>query len=165
MSADVDLDIVTVPELSRLSPRHHARRQQVSIMSSFLKTILFAFAAIAVATPVVAAETRVVPANRASAIFFFYSYATDTCYTGGKQTMHVTHEPSHGSVTAFWKAFKVGKDGPKNCTGMPVHGMLVIYKPKPGYHGSDKVSFMFTDPQMSGYIYNAQGYTVNITVK
>jgi len=111
-----------------------------------------------------AAETRVVPANRASAIFFYYTSSSENCYSGGKPKVHVTREPAHGSVTTVWKALRMGKEAGK-CAGTPIHGMLVIYKPAPGYHGADKVGMIFTGGISGGYFLREKEFIVDIDVK
>jgi hypothetical protein len=133
-------------------------------MRSLLPAILCTAAAIAVSSPAFAAsEKRVVPANRPSAIMFYWSATEDSCYSGAKPTVHFTGEPEHGSVATAWKAFVVPKG--RRCGGMPAHGTLVIYRPKPGYHGPDKVSVVFQDDAPSGYFSRPREWTVNITVK
>lgn len=133
-------------------------------MRLFLKVFIAAFVAFTSSISAFAAETRVVPANRASAIFFYYTVSNDTCYSGAKQKVHFTTDPKHGSVTSAWKALKMGKEAGK-CAGKPVHGTLVVYRPAPGYHGPDKVSVVFSESQGNDYIVSGREYTINITVK
>jgi len=131
-------------------------------MRSLLPAVLSA-AAIAVSSPVLASETRVVPANRASAIFFYWSATVDSCYSGAKPTVHFTTEPTHGNVATAWKAFVVPKG--RKCGGMPAHGTLVVYRPKSGYHGPDKVAVIFGNDAPSGYFSRPREWIINITVK
>ncbi len=133
-------------------------------MRLLLKSLLTAFLAIASVLPAFAGETRVVPANRASAIFFYYTSSNDTCYSGAKPKVHFTTEPEHGSVTSMWRAVTRTKEDGK-CAGKPVHGTLIIYKPNPGYHGPDKVSVTFSEAEGNDYFVRPRGYTVNIVVK
>lgn len=119
---------------------------------------------IASAVSAFAAETRTAPANRASAIFFYYTVTNDTCYAGGKPKVHVTRKPEHGSITTMWKPFRMGKEAGK-CAGKAMHGTLVVYKPTPGYHGPDKVSIIFSGGISSGYILRDKEWKINITVK
>jgi len=130
----------------------------------FKKLLLTSILVIASAVSAFAAETRIVPANRASAIFFYYTATNDTCYAGGKPKVHVTRKPEHGSITTMWKPFRMGKEAGK-CAGKPMHGTLVVYKPTPGYHGPDKVSIIFSGGISSGYILRDKEWKINITVK
>jgi hypothetical protein len=111
-----------------------------------------------------AAETRVVPANQASAIMFYYAASSDTCHSAGRPKVHISGKPKHGSVTSAWRAFRMGKDAGK-CAGMPMHGTVVVYKPVPGYRGTDKVSVIFRDGASTGYFVREKEWTINITVK
>jgi hypothetical protein len=139
--------------------------QQVALfMRLLLKSSLVASLAIASAVPALAAETRVVPANQASAIFFYYTVSSDTCYSGAKPRVHFTRDPDHGSVTSAWKGFRMPKQTGK-CAGKPMHGTLVVYRPAPGYHGPDKVSVVFSEAEGNDYFVRPREYTVNITVK
>lgn len=131
-------------------------------MRSFFTT-LFCAAVAATALPVLAAETRVVPANQATEIIFHYTVSPD-CHSGAKPTFYVTSGPSHGAVTSVWKGFRMGSEG-GNCAGKPAHGTVVTYRPNPGYHGPDKVSFLFSEGMGNDYIVAPKEYTVNITVK
>ena len=137
---------------------------QVLLMRPFVKAFVTALAAIGYCTSAFAAETRVVPANRPSPIFFYYTAAEDTCYSGGKPKVHITRKPEHGSITSSWKPFRMGKESGK-CAGKPMHGMLIVYKPDPGYHGTDKVSIIFSGAVMSGYLLRDKEWKVDITVK
>jgi hypothetical protein len=136
-------------------------RQVSFFMRLLLKSFFAAFLAIASAFPALASETRVVPANRPSAIFFYYSATEDTCYSGAKPRVHVGGL-EHGSVTTAWRAFTVSKG---RCAGKPAHGTLVVYQPTPGYHGPDKVSLIFSGDAPAGYFSRAKQWIVNITVK
>jgi hypothetical protein len=131
-------------------------------MRLVFKSILTAIFAIAFSVSAFAAETRVVPANRASAIFFYYTADRDTCYYGAKPTFKVGSKPARGTVTASWQTYKMGKES-WNCNGKPMKGMLVIYKPAPGFHGTDRVTFAFAT-QYGQFLMN-KAYTVKITVK
>jgi hypothetical protein len=133
-------------------------------MRLFLKSLLAAFLAIGTILPAVAGETRVVPANRASAIFFYYTSSSDTCYSGAKPKVHFTTKPEHGSVTSMWKAVPRTKEDRK-CAGMPVRGTLIVYRPNPGYHGPDKISVVFSEAAGNNYFVRPRGYTVDIMVK
>lgn len=103
------------------------------------------------------------PANRASAIFFYWAATEDSCYSGAKPTVHFSSEPTHGSVATAWKAFVVPKG--RRCAGMPEHGTLVIYRPKAGYHGPDKVAVIFSNDAPSGYFARPKEWIIDITVK
>jgi hypothetical protein len=131
-------------------------------MRLVLKSIVTAIFAIAFSVSAFAAENRVVPANRASAIFFYYTVDTYTCYNGGKPTFNLGGKPAHGTITTRWQASKMGGES-WNCKGKPMKGLLVIYKPTPGYHGPDKVKFAFST-QFGEFLMH-RSYTVNITVK
>jgi len=131
-------------------------------MPLLLKSLLAAFLAIASVSPSFAAETRVVPANRASAILFYYTFSDDTCYSGARPKVHFTTDPEHGSVTSTWKAVTRRE---VHCAGKQAHGTLIVYRPNPGYHGSDKVSVTFAEPAGTDYFVRPRGYTVNIVVK
>ena len=131
-------------------------------MRLVLKSFLAAIFVIVFSVSAFAAETRVVPANRASAIFFYYTVDPSTCYNGGKPRFNVGSKPEHGTVTASWQATKMGKES-WNCKGSPMKGMLVIYKPTAGFHGSDKVTFAFSTQY--GQFLMHRAYTVKITVK
>ena len=132
-------------------------------MRSFLTVFLSVTALAGTISGVSAAETRVVPANRATAIVFHYTLSPD-CYAGGKPTFHITSGPAHGNVTSAWKGFRMGK-GSGTCAGKPVHGSVVTYKPNPGYHGPDRVSFVFTESEGNDYYVDPREYTIDITVK
>jgi hypothetical protein len=134
------------------------------ISMRLFKLFLAAIAALVFVSAAVAAETRVVPANRASGIFFYYTSAADNCYSGGKPKVHITREPAHGSIATAWKPFRMGKEAGK-CAGTPMHGMLVIYKPVPGYHGPDKVSIIFSGGMSAGYFLREKEFIVDILVK
>ena len=156
---------------SRLQPSPHYTTEQLSNTLStgtkvrlFTKSLLTLIVALASTASAFAAETRTVPANRASPIFFYYTAAEDTCYAGGKPKVHITHEPEHGSVTTAWKPFRMGKEAGK-CAGKAMHGTLVVYKPTPGYHGPDKVSIVFSGGMGAGYFLREKEWTVKITVK
>jgi hypothetical protein len=133
-------------------------------MRLFLKILFTAIVAIACSGTAFASETRVVPANRASAILFYYTAANDTCYAGGKPDVHITHKPEHGGVSTAWKAFKMGKES-GHCAGKPMHGTLVIYRPAAGFHGTDKVAVRFTGGMSGGYFLREKEFIVNIVVK
>jgi hypothetical protein len=133
-------------------------------MRLLLKSLLAMLLAIAYAVPAFAAETRVVPANRASAILFYYTAMEDTCYSGAKPKVHITRKPEHGTITTAWKAYKMGKESGK-CAGKPMRGTLVVYHPAPGFRGTDKVSIIFGGGDMSGYFIRPKEWSVNITVK
>jgi len=133
-------------------------------MRVLLKSLLAIFLAIASFLPAFAAETRVVPANRPSAILLYYTATDDTCYGGGKPDVHVTSGPAHGTITTAWKAFKMGKES-GDCAGKSTHGTLVVYRPTPGYHGPDKVSVVFSGGESAGYFLRPKEFKVNITVK
>lgn len=130
-------------------------------MRFLLTTIL---AAVTVSSSVTAGETRVVPANRPSAVFLYYTATNDTCYGGGKPNVHVTGGPAHGTITTAWKAFRMGKESGK-CAGKATHGTLVVYHPAPGYHGPDKVSLIFSGGDSAGYFLRPKEWTVDIMVK
>lgn len=132
-------------------------------MRSFLTILLSATAAAAAVSPVLASETRIVAANRATGIVFHYTM-DGNCYSGAKPTFRVTGGPAHGSVTSVWKAFRMGKES-GHCEGTPVHGTVVIYRPNPGYHGADKVSFVFSEGEGNDYYVSGKEYIINITVK
>jgi hypothetical protein len=130
----------------------------------FTKFLLTLIIVLASAVSVFAAETRTVPANRTSAIFFYYTSTNDTCYSGGKPKVHITRKPEHGSITTMWKPFRMGKEAGK-CAGKPMRGTLVIYKPAPGYRGPDKVSIIFSGGISTGYFIQDKEWKINITVK
>lgn len=129
-----------------------------------LSVILSAAAVITMSSPVLASETRVVAANRPSTIAFYFTYSGDTCYSGAKPKFTVTGGPAHGSVTSAWTATRVGSAAGR-CAGKSVHGTQVVYKPAPGYHGTDKVSFVFSEGEGNDYFVRPKEFTVNITVK
>jgi hypothetical protein len=131
-------------------------------MRLLLKSSLAAFLAIASLLPAFAGETRVVPANRASAIAFYYTYSNDTCYSGAKPKVHFTTKPEHGSVTSMWKAETRDKG---KCKGKPVRGTLIVYRPNPGYHGTDKVSVVFSEATGNDYFVSPREYRFDIVVK
>ena len=133
-------------------------------MQLFTKLLLTLTFIIASAVSAFAAETRTVPANRASAIFYYYTSTEDTCYSGGKPKVHITRKPEHGSITTMWKPFRMGKEAGK-CAGKPMHGTLVIYKPDAGYHGPDKVAIVFSGGESGGYFLRPKEWKINITVK
>jgi hypothetical protein len=133
-------------------------------MRLLLKSLLAAFLAIASVLPAFSAETRVVPANRASAILFYFTFSNDTCYSGAKPKVHFTTEPEHGSVTSTWKAVTRNKDAGK-CAGKPAHGTLIVYRPNPDYHGPDKVSVVFSESEGNDYFVSPREYIVKIVVK
>jgi len=133
-------------------------------MRLFLKSLLAVLLAISSVVPAFAAETRVVPANQASAIFFYYTVSGDTCYSGAKPKAHITTQPAHGTVTTAWKGFRMGKEAGK-CAGKSMHGTLVVYRPAAGYHGPDKVSVVFSEQQGNDYFVRPREFTANITVK
>jgi hypothetical protein len=130
-------------------------------MRLHLKPFFTALLAVASVTPAFAAETRVVPANRASAIMFYYSATEDTCYSGAKPRVHVGG-PAHGTVDTAWQAFRMPKG---QCAGKPAHGTLVVYRPTAGYHGPDKVSLIFSEDAPAGYFSRPKQWIINITVK
>jgi hypothetical protein len=127
---------------------------------SFFATVLAAASVL----PAFAAETRVVPAGRPSAIFFYYTASSDTCYSGARPKVHFTGEPSHGDVSSAWRGFTFPKDSGK-CAGKPLHGTVIVYKPAPGYHGPDKVSVVFSEGEGNDYFVRPREYTVNLVVK
>jgi hypothetical protein len=133
-------------------------------MRLFLKSVFAAFLAIASVLPALAAETRVVPADRPSAIFVYYTASRDTCYSGARPKVHFTSGPSHGNVTSLWRGFTFPKETGK-CAGKPLHGTVIVYKPAPGYHGPDEVSVVFSEGQGNDYFVRPREYTVHITVK
>jgi len=133
-------------------------------MRPFLAAFFSVTALAAAFSPVFASETRVLPANRASEIGLFYTSSHADCSSGAKPKFHVTHEPAHGTVTSVWKGFRMGKEG-GTCTGKPAHGTLVVYKPNPGYHGSDKVSFVLSETEGNDYFVAPKEYVINIDVK
>jgi len=133
-------------------------------MRSILPVILSAAAVITMSSPVIASETRVVAANRPSTIAFYFTFSGETCYSGAKPKFNVTSGPTHGSVTSAWRGVRVGKEAGR-CAGKSVHGTQVIYNPAPGYHGTDKVSFVFSEGEGNDYFVRPKEFTVNITVK
>lgn len=133
-------------------------------MRSLLVFLLSAAAVVGTLSPVLASETRVVAANRASGIGFFYTASHADCSSGAKPTFHITSRPEHGSLTSQWKGFFMGKEAGR-CTGKPAHGTLVIYRPNAGYHGSDKVSFILSEGEGNDYFVRPKEYTIDITVK
>ncbi len=131
-------------------------------MRLLLKSLLAMLIAVFSTLPALASETRVVPANRPSAILFYYAMTEDSCYAGAKPKVHFTGGPTHGTVTTAWQAFRVPKG---KCAGKPARGTLIIYRPTPGYHGTDKVSVIFSGDAPSGYFARAKEWILNITVK
>lgn len=129
-----------------------------------LNSLLAACLAFASVMPALAAETRVVPAGRPSAILGYYTASSDTCYSGARPKVHFSGGPAHGSVTSVWKAFRMGASSGK-CAGKPTHGTIIVYTPAPGYHGPDKVSVTFSEGEGNDYFVRPKGYTVNIIVK
>jgi hypothetical protein len=133
-------------------------------MRPFLKFLLIAILAINCSASAFAAETRDVSANKTTAILFYYTSASDTCYSGGKPKVSFTRKPAHGSVTTEWKAYKMGKEA-GNCAGKPMRGTVVYYKPTPGYRGPDKVSVIFRGGISGGYFEREREYIIKINVK
>lgn len=133
-------------------------------MRSFLTVFFSAAMVMTAVSPVLASETRVLPANRASGLGFFYTGSQDDCSSGAKPKFHLTGKPAHGSVTSAWKGFRIGKEGGV-CTGKPAHGTLVVYRPNPGYHGSDRVSFVLSEGEGNDYIVSPKEYVIDIEVK
>jgi hypothetical protein len=133
-------------------------------MRPILPVVLSAAAVITVSSAVLASETRVVTANRPSTIGFYFTYSSETCYSGAKPKFTVTSGPAHGSVTSAWRGVRVGTDAGR-CAGKSVHGTQVIYKPAPGYRGTDRVSFIFSESEGNDYFVRPKEYTINITVR
>jgi hypothetical protein len=131
------------------------------LMKSFFAAIL----SIVLAIPALA-ETRDVSANKSSAIGFYYTYAPDTCAYGSKSKFKVTQQPEHGTVTAKWQGFRMGKES-RNCNGKQVYGMLVIYTPHKGFRGKDVVKFVLSGSNVyPGASYSlGRGYKVNLNVQ
>ena len=129
-----------------------------------LRLLLAVLAAASFALPA-AAESLTIPANRPSHITFWYTY-TEDCFFGSKPKFKVTTEPQHGTVSARWQAYQMGKDT-RNCKGKPVKGMLVTYTPNKGYHGSDLVKFSLIGSGVhpgAGYSLS-RGFRYDLTVK
>lgn len=102
------------------------------------------------------AETRDVPANRSSVIAFYYTYINSTCAYGSKPRFRVSKQPDHGTISAKWQAYKMGKES-RNCAGKPMRGMMIIYTPNKGFRGTDVVKFSLSG---SG-IYPGAGYSLS----
>jgi hypothetical protein len=131
-------------------------------MRLLLKSLLASLLTIASVLPASAAEKRVLPANKASAIMFYYTMSSDTCYAGAKPRVHITHEPEHGTVTTAWKSVRLDSG---KCKGKPIRGTLVVYRPNAGYHGADRVSAVFSEQEGNDYFVRPREYTTDITVK
>ena len=82
------------------------------------------------------------------------------CRAAQMPNITVTAPPANGTVTLRpGKKVVAASAGSANCNGRELPAVLIIYRPKPGFHGTDTVSFT-TD-----WSSRRLGSTVTITVQ
>jgi len=83
----------------------------------------------------------------------FIEYMNPDCSFKAYSTVTVVKQAQHGTLSVR-KAVEIPVD-PKyghkaECYRKPVQGMLLEYKPKPGYHGPDEFAYEFPAQDASG---------------
>jgi hypothetical protein len=85
------------------------------------------------------AEETAIPANRETAINFI-SGVTANCRNIAKPKMKVVKAPAHGTVRFQWTKYKISNIS-RLCDGKPAWGMMILFKPEPGFRGKDSFTF------------------------
>lgn len=117
----------------------------------FISTFLAIVAAIALSfTSAGAAERKVVPANKTSAVGFIY-YSSDlgtNCQNPGRGKYKVTREAKYGSIGLEWR--KIKGNFHMGCKNVTMPGLAVFYTPQKGFRGEDEFVVRLTMPGFYG---------------
>ncbi|WP_426123206.1 hypothetical protein [Pararhizobium sp. PWRC1-1] len=104
---------------------------------SKLATIAAALAMLA--SQPASAEEAAIPANRETAVNFITG-VTANCRNIAKPKMKVVKAPAYGTVRFQWTKYKISNIS-RLCDGKPALGMMIFFKPQPGYRGKDSFTF------------------------
>ena len=92
-----------------------------------------------------------------------YTY-TDNCQGGTLPVMRVTAGPSNGTAEIRKLTFRNSANGP--CPGVLMKAVVVVYKSRPGFRGTDSLRYEQTFEQYVGHRGESwSGATVTIQVK
>lgn len=85
------------------------------------------------------AETHAVAVKRnaASAIGSYARYFIDTCRAADTSDVRIATQAAHGVASLGYAPLSIGKGEP--CAGAGLKGLVVTYRPKPGFAGKDRV--------------------------
>ncbi len=96
-----------------------------------------------------------------------HASADNNCYPRGIPHVSTAKKPLHGSVDVRVENVKMDNiiGGGTFCLGRTVEGTVVYFKPMPGYHGPDSVSYHVEYPSRGSYRGRVEDRTVNISVQ
>jgi DNA-binding SARP family transcriptional activator len=79
-----------------------------------------------------------------------HSSVDDECEHNGLPVVTVLEPPAHGAVDTrelrVIVGWQRGRIGPRNCGGVSNLGIGVYYRPRPGFHGNDRVTYRVSFP-------------------